>query len=235
MPVTRDPHPGPTLTEWLRQPCADAGPLPGVVRPADVGGAVAFQVLLREGALRPVRDGVAVPRSRPVDRTVRATTLADLVLPGTVLGGEAAAWVHAGGGAPRHVELVAPAAAHLPVSGEDRSVRRALLLGNEHVLLGGIRVTSVLRTALDVATAPGRGPAAPGHGSRGGPGPARPSDAEVERAAALVVRLCRVCDLDVSGVRRALELRPRWHGRRTARRVLEAASAARPAPGPALA
>ncbi|OLT53043.1 hypothetical protein [Cellulosimicrobium sp. CUA-896] len=179
-----------------------------LVRPADVGGAGAYQELLRRGSLVAVRDGVAAPARVPVTPTLRALAVRDDVPPSCVVAGASAAWVLCGGPPPPRLEVVYPPGAHRPAPRHGRVPRQAALLASETELVAGVRVTDPRRTALDVA-----------------------SRCDADHAATLLGRLRDARGLDLAAVSRALELRYRWAGRDRARIVLARLLAAEGHPG----
>ncbi|WP_454044001.1 hypothetical protein [Cellulosimicrobium sp. Marseille-Q8652] len=167
-----------------------------LVRPSEVGGEVAYQDLVRRGALVEVWDGVAAPARVPHTPTLRALAVRALVPAPTVLAGAAAAWVLCGARRPDRLDVVYPPGTHRPTPLPGRVPRQAAVLRSETELVAGVLVTDPRRTALDVAT-------------------------RCDRAAALDVlrRLRAVRDLDVAAAARSLELRFRWPGRERAREV----------------
>ena len=186
--------PATTLARLLAPGTPEVGLL---VTPADVGGHAAHQDLVRSGALHRLWGEVASPAHVPVTTTLRALAVRDLVPRGTVLAGSAAAWVLSGSPAPRVLDVVHPPGRHRPPPLPGRAPRQARVLRDETVLVAGVLVTSVLRTALDVATR------------------SEPADALT------TLRLLRErCGLDARAAARSLELRHRWAGRPRARRIL---------------
>lgn len=172
-------------------------PEPGLlVRPAEVGGPAAFQDLVRRGALVRLWDDVGAPARVPVTPTLRALAVRDLVPVQTVVAGAAAAWILCGSARPRLLDIVFAPGRHRPAPLVGRAPRQAHVLRDETQLVAGVLVTSVTRTALDVATR-------------------RP------RAEALETlrRLRDVGALDVAAAARSLELRYRWPGRDAARQT----------------
>lgn len=177
-----------------------APPRPAVgllVVPEEVGGPAAFQELVHAGALRRLWGDVAAPASVPVTPTLRALAVRDQVPRGTVLAGAAAAWVLCGSAPPRVLDVVHPPGRHRPPPRQGRAARQAHVLRDETTLVAGVLVTSVLRTALDVATR-----------------------CEPVQALSTLRRLEAVCGLDARAAARSLELRHRWAGRAQARRTL---------------
>ncbi|KZM35361.1 hypothetical protein [Oerskovia enterophila] len=174
-------------------------PAPELVRPAHVGGAVAFADLVRSGALVRVRGDVAVRPTTQLTPVVRAASLAHLVPERTVIGGLSAAWVHGGTPAPSTVEVIHPLGVHRPPPLPGRAPRQSALLRTEVALLGGVLVTTVERTALDLACL---------H--------------DPQASSPVLLALVARCELDLDAVRDSLDLRSRRTGAPRARRVLDA-------------
>ncbi len=192
-------------------------PAPELVRPAHVGGDVAFADLLRSGALVRVRGEVAVRPTTPITPAVRAASLAHLAPERTVIGGLSAAWVHCETPAPSTVEVIHPLGVHRPPPLPGRAPRQSALLRTEVVPLGDVLVTTVERTALDLACL---------H--------------DPQTSAPVLHALVTRCGLDLGAVQAALDLRSRRTGAPKARRVLdmlagrELAAPAGGEPGPRL-
>jgi hypothetical protein len=139
-------------------------PVPLVVTPAHVGGRVAWSDLRRAGALVELRDDVAVGTGQAVGPRHRALVLARDVPVRCVLAASTAAWVHTGvydgviapaWPADAPVELAYSPDTHCPAPRPGRVVRRAPGLARDTVVLAGVPVTRLVRTAIDVAcTAP---------------------------------------------------------------------------------
>jgi hypothetical protein len=124
--------------------------VPALVRREEIP-APEWTGMLLDGARLPLWDGVAVWTGREVTPAVRLAALGALVPRRAVVGRGAAAWVHAGGPRPARVDVVVPPGARRP---DPHPLRRAAEgpLPDEDVLrLGDCRVTTVQRTALDVA------------------------------------------------------------------------------------
>jgi hypothetical protein len=121
----------------------------GVV--ADDVGVTAWQVLLRDGVLRPVWGAVATPADRSPTPAVRAAALRPLVPPRAVVGRAAAVWVHTGGPLPERFDVLVPPRARRPSPHPLRIPHESSLPAADVAGLGVVRVTTVLRTALDVA------------------------------------------------------------------------------------
>lgn len=194
VPPAPAPAPGSTLTRLLAPRVTDLGLL---VVPADVGGHAAFQDLVRSGALRRLWGDVAAPALVPDTPTLRALAVRDLVPQGTVLAGSAAAWVLCGSPAPRVLDVVYPPGRHRPAPLAGRAPRQSHVLRDDRTLVAGVLVTSVVRTALDVATR-----------------------CEPDEALRTLRRLRDVCGLEPRLAVRSLELRHRWAERPRARHTL---------------
>jgi len=136
-----------TALGWLEPPVVD---VPDGVRLADVGP-VGWQVLLRDGVLEPVRGEVAAVRGRPPDPAVRAGALRELVPPRAVVGRAAAVWVHTGGPAPARFDVLVAPRVRRPSPHPLRVPHESPLPPADVLRLGEVRVTTVQRTALDVA------------------------------------------------------------------------------------
>jgi hypothetical protein len=132
---------------WLRPPPVT---VPDGVHARDVGP-TAWQVLLAEGALRPVWGTVATPADRSPTPAVRAAALRPLVPPRAVIGRAAAVWVHTGGRLPDRFDVLVAPRARRPSPHPLRVPHEVPLPDADVVRLGDVRVTTVLRTAVDVA------------------------------------------------------------------------------------
>ena len=120
----------------LVPPRAVVPPSP-LVRPGDVGGSAAWRVLLRDGVLVPVTDDVAVRAGTSVTPAVRAAALSARVPPRAVVVGTTALWVYCGG---------------VPDDEPHLAYRSSVFrLGAESRDVGGVRVTTPERTAVDLA------------------------------------------------------------------------------------
>lgn len=149
-------------------------------------------------------DGVLVPLWRDVarvatvaeDPALRALAFAELVPARAAVGRLSAAWVHTGGTPPARVTVLVRSAARRPEPHPDRESAEADLLDDDLRVIGGVRVTSVARTAVDVA--------------RWVPTP----------AAVPVLRALLPCGWDPDDTQRRLAAHPRGRGLRTARATL---------------
>ncbi|ACZ30699.1 hypothetical protein Xcel_1676 [Xylanimonas cellulosilytica DSM 15894] len=170
-----------------------------VVRPADVGGRVAWDLLVRDGALRVLDGDAAVPVHAPVTPETRAAALRPRVPARTVVTGPSAAWVHCGGPPPDRLVLAHRTGTHRPEVWTFATVWSGPGLVSDSVRLAGVRVTTPERTAVEVAL---RLPPA--------------------RSLRLVLDL-QSAGADLAAASRALERRTRAPGRPQAREVLAAA------------
>ncbi len=150
-------HVAQALAPW-EDPAAASGTLradpdlPSVFTAASVGGELAFAALLLDGVLDLERPGVAVHSNEPSTRLLRA--LACVVDPGldAVVGRSAAAWVHTGRHAPATVNLFYTINRTRPTVHLPADVTRTIFLPGEIQAFGPVRVTSPLRTVMDLAT-----------------------------------------------------------------------------------
>jgi hypothetical protein len=172
---------------------------PVVVTPADVGGRAAWAELVRDGALLVLRGEAAVRQAVAVTPAVRAGALGDLP-GGAVVAGRTAAWIHAAVPDGGRLDLTYPAGRHRPEVWGSVRVWQGPLLHEDTHRVGGLPVTSPLRTVVDIALR------------------------EPHRdAVAVVVALAEACGVELEAARRALERRTRAVGRPAARLVLAAA------------
>ncbi|MDR2722467.1 MAG: hypothetical protein LBB54_01880 [Cellulomonadaceae bacterium] len=141
--------PAPQLSTLLAPPPSQAPPL--LIRPDAVGGTVAWNDLIRHQAIIPLVDNVATSAHRTITPALRAQALADYVAGSAVIAGPSAVWVYAGGPPPALVHLVHPHGTHRPEVWGAAEVRGAVGLHPDTIILGGIPVTSPLRTCADCA------------------------------------------------------------------------------------
>ncbi|MEU2201386.1 hypothetical protein [Isoptericola sp. NPDC019482] len=212
-PSVGAPRHGPASPCRLGDLLAPPGRRPGpLVRPADVGGRAAWDVLVRDGALEVVRGDAAVVAGDPVTPVLRAALLSGSLPAGAVAAGRTAAWVHAGPLAGRrsaaHLDVAYAAGGHRPALWGTGLVWQARLLRGDTVDLAGVRVTAPLRTVVDVALHV-------------------PGD---EDAAVIARDLADACGLALDDAAVLLERRARVVGRPRARDVLARAAALRAAP-----
>lgn len=111
----------------------------------------AYTALVEAGALRVVRDGVAVPVALPITPAVRAAALADKVRGSMALAGRTAVWVHTGLTSGGNLQL-----AGIPDRSRPRFMTGVDVWDTRHgtsavTTLGGVRVTTPLQTAIEVA------------------------------------------------------------------------------------
>lgn len=131
-------------------PCPPVTDEHGLVRPPDVGD-VAFQVLVHDGYLCRVWRDAAVRRGTLLTPALRAAALAGVVPARGVICRRSAAWIHLGGVAPSRVELLIAPGARRPGPHPDRVVVAASVAKDDVQTLGGLAVTTVQRTGLDLA------------------------------------------------------------------------------------
>ncbi|RNL79515.1 type IV toxin-antitoxin system AbiEi family antitoxin domain-containing protein [Nocardioides marmorisolisilvae] len=111
-------------------------------------GRSALERLLRQGRIIRVLRGVYLDAEVDPDRSLRARALALVVGRRHLVVDRTAAWVHGG----ERIEPAARTAVPLDLHGRRRHLGGELPLGPQDVVrLGPVRVTSPLRTALDVA------------------------------------------------------------------------------------
>ncbi|MFC8597699.1 MULTISPECIES: hypothetical protein [unclassified Isoptericola] len=196
------------------------------MRPHDVGGRAAWDVLVRDGALEVLRGDAAVPAGTPVTPSLRAAVLAAELPTGGVLAGRSAAWVHAGrplaAQAAGCLDVTYPAGGHRPeIWGAGLVWQAPLLRGDTVDLRVDLRVDLGLDPGVDPGVVPGPEP-----GRACVTAPLRtvvdialhvPGD---EAAADLARTLAAACGLDLHDAARLLERRARVVGRPRARRVL---------------
>jgi hypothetical protein len=132
---------------WLFPP---APSVPSVVRFADVGVA-GWHALLRDGVLHHVWGDLAIPADRRATATERADALRPLVPARAVVGRVAAAWVHTGVGPPTVIDLLIPAGRRRLAPHPHRRTHESELPEQDLVDVGGVRLTSVARTGIDLA------------------------------------------------------------------------------------
>lgn len=181
---------------------------PDVLTCEQVGGPAAWDVLVRDGALVPLRGRLAVRPGAVVTPALRAGALASVVPRGAVVAGRTAAWVHCGLPDDDSLDLAYAAGRHRPEVWGSVRVWQAPLLRGDTVLLGGVRVTTPERTVVDLALR---------------------EDPAVALPAALA--LVAACGVAIEDAARRLEARARAVGRPRARQVLADARAALDAVG----
>lgn len=191
-----------TALGWLwRQPCA----VPDQLHAHELGS-VPWQTLVRDGIARHVWGTVAIAADLPETPDIRATAVLPLVPPRGVVGRAAAVWVHTGGPGPRRIDVLVAPRARRPDPHPLRVPHESALPGRDVVVVGPLRVTTVERTAVDVARWSG------------------PSD-----AGALLERLVRCAGLDPNGALRLLDGLSGHRGTRAAREALVALARSEPA------
>lgn len=123
---------------------------PRVVRRDEVPSWV-WTGLHLDGVLVPLWRDVARVVGLPEDATTRAAAFAPLVPSRAAVGRLAAVWVHAGGPPPGRAAVLVRSGARRLDPHPDRSAAEADLHDDDVVELGGVAVTTVTRTAVDVA------------------------------------------------------------------------------------
>jgi len=151
-----------------------------------------------DGELYPVGEAFR-PVDLPLDPPARAASLAGLAVHGRIIAGRTAAWVWGVGAAPALPYAVvlphAAAVAHAsPTEAEGVRVRTLRMRASDAVRLGGVPVTTPMRTAIDLLRSP--------------------EDAAGEGGAVgLVEVLARLCAIDLVDLRVELRTRSRLVGR----------------------
>lgn len=147
--------PLPTLPD-LAEPDHRLAPPPtaaradGLFRPEDLDP-IAWQLLVRDGALRMVAPGVAIPNRRRPTPTARAAALTGALPRGWIFGGATAYWVHTGGPGPTMLALIGPPESHQPHDLPGRVLHQQMLLARDRTEVAGVALTTPLRTAVDLA------------------------------------------------------------------------------------
>ncbi|MGV8968216.1 MAG: hypothetical protein ACOH2F_18285 [Cellulomonas sp.] len=114
-------------------------------------GPVLWQALLRDGITTHVWGDVAIPADRVETPEIRAASLAAIVPRRGVVGRVAAAWVHTGGPRPARIDVLVAPHARRPDPHPQRVPHECVLPADDVVVRGPLRVTTVERTAVDVA------------------------------------------------------------------------------------
>ncbi len=114
-----------------------------------------FQTLTRHGFVRQVLTGVYAAAQAPDDTLMRASALSLVIPPTAVVADRTAAWLHDVEILPRSALQVAPPldVVHVDdtrVRRPETDGRRRGLIANDITVVHGVRVTTALRTALDL-------------------------------------------------------------------------------------
>lgn len=115
-------------------------------------GALTWSALVRDGDVVELWDGHGLPAGMVVTPELRARSLVDHVPRDVVVGRRTAAWVHTGTPRPLRLCILYAARGYRPRNTAGMDVSQAAVRPWETIELGGLRVTDVTRTALDVAT-----------------------------------------------------------------------------------
>ncbi|MBT0995011.1 hypothetical protein KIN34_12040 [Cellulomonas sp. DKR-3] len=121
-----------------------------LVRREDVGAA-AWTGMLRDGVLTVVRQDVATVGPVPPGAPDRARALEPLLPRHGVVGRDAAAWVHTGTLEPLRACVLVPCGVRRPNAQPGRTCAEADLPPDDVLRLGAVPVTTIERTAVDVA------------------------------------------------------------------------------------
>ncbi len=143
-----DPGPAPAALHRLRPRVGAPGP--DVVRRDDVPP-WAWTGLHLDGALVHLWRDTSRVTGTPESPTLRACAFAPLVPRRGAVGRLAAAWVHAGGSPPDRVTVLVRSGARRPGPHPDRVSAEADLTDDDLQTVGGVLVTTVARTGVDVA------------------------------------------------------------------------------------
>ena len=136
-----------TALAWLwRPPVA----VPDELHATEVGW-VPWQILIRDGIARHVWGAIAIAADTPETPRIRATSVSPLVPARGVIGRSAAVWVHAGGPRPGRIDVLVAPRARRPDPHPLRVAHESALASGDVVAVGPVRVTTVERTAVDVA------------------------------------------------------------------------------------
>ena len=136
-----------TALAWMWRP---AVAVPDELRASEVGW-VPWQILIRDGIARHVWGTLAIAADTPETPRVRATSVSPLVPARGVIGRSAAVWVHTGGPRPRRIDVLVAPRARRPDPHPQRVAHESALPAGDVVEVGPVRVTTVERTAVDVA------------------------------------------------------------------------------------
>ncbi|WP_142162278.1 hypothetical protein [Cellulomonas sp. SLBN-39] len=124
--------------------------LPDVVH-RDALSSLAWAGLHLDGLLAPLWGDASATAGAPSDAERRALALAPLVPARGTVGRLAAAWVHTGLHPPDHVDVLVPSGGRRTDPHRRRRAAEAVLDDRDVLVVGGVRVTTVLRTGVDVA------------------------------------------------------------------------------------
>lgn len=116
-----------------------------------VGGDLAFAALIFDGVLTLERPGVATHTNQASTPLVRALTCGLPPGPGLVIGRATAAWVHTGQHPPTDIDVLYERGFSPPALGGRPNFARSVFQDEDVQLVGPVRVTTPLRTVMDLA------------------------------------------------------------------------------------
>ena len=137
----------PTALEWMWR---RSRAIPELLHVVELGS-VPWQALIRDGIAWRVWGDVAIGADVPETPGIRATAVRPLVPTRGVVGRAAAVWVHTGGSRPGRIDVLVAPRARRPDPHPLRVPHECVLPGSHILVLGALRVTTVVRTAVDVA------------------------------------------------------------------------------------
>lgn len=104
-----------------------------------------------DGVLQPLWRDTSHAVDAVIDPALRARAFAPLVPARAAVGRLSAVWVHAGGTPPGRLVVLVGSGVRRPEPHPDRFTAEADLLGSDVDVVAGVRVTTLTRTAVDVA------------------------------------------------------------------------------------
>ena len=114
-------------------------------------GPLAWAGMLREGTLVELWDATARRADVPVTAVDRARAVAHLLPRRGVVGRTSAVWVHTGGPAPSRIDVLIQVGVRRPAPHPQRRAAETTLRPDDVEELAGVPVTTLVRTAVDVA------------------------------------------------------------------------------------
>lgn len=137
----------PVLAQWASGLTTDQQ----VFLPEHVGGEIAFQALLLDGALDLERPGVGVYPNEPSTPLLRALTCFIPPSYDLALGRRTAAWVHTGKYPPSVIDVLYPPTSFVRSLPVPAVFARANVPAADLIQVGTTSVTTALRTVVDLA------------------------------------------------------------------------------------